>query len=208
MSRQAHLPPRCPFQKKTITRPTHDPISPTLQSLRPGHHKSASQSYIIEEQPAWLDDLLDDSESIANGKLHRRSASDSLALLDDLVPLANLDQLHERDTYVSYETDDSVESAIYGPNSPRRKGKLTFPENAIASALSEYASHKHLDHLDDHMCISGASSLGLVEDICASAGEMNAERMPVKRSDSYLTCFCLPFFSSNKWTLIAFNFLL
>lgn len=184
MSRQAHhhLPPRCPFQKKTVARPTNDPVSPTLHkdtttgSTSSRHHKSVSQSYIIEEQPAWLDDLLDDSDP--NSILHhRRSASDSLTMLDDLVPLTNLDKI--------YETDESLESAIYGPNSPRRKGKLSFPENAIVSALSEYVSHKHLEHLDEAICVPGTAYLrSMEEDSCASIGEVNPDTKPIKRSDS------------------------
>lgn len=184
MSRQAHLPPRCPFQKKTVARPTNDPVSPTLHKDTGSysrHHKSVSQSYIIEEQPAWLDDLLDDSESNSNSILHRRSASDSLTMLDDLVPLTNLDKIYERHTSAAYESDESLESAIYGPNSPRRKGKLTFPENAIVSALSEYVSHKHLEHLDEAICVPGTAYQGSMEDTCASVGEVNPETKPIKR---------------------------
>lgn len=185
MSRQAHhLPPRCPFQKKTVAaRPTNDPVSPpTLHNdtaTYSRHHKSASQSYIVEEQPAWLDDLLDDSEPNSNSNSnsnsilhhHRRSASDSLTMLDHLVvPLTNLDKIYERHT--CDETDESLESAIYGPNSPRRKGKLTFPENAIVSALSQHLEH----HLDEAICVPATAYLG--------STEVNPETKPIKRSDS------------------------
>lgn len=198
MSRQAHLPPRCPFQKKTISR--HDPALPTLDNhvyLHTRHHKSVSQSSIGEEKPAWLDDLLDDSDSNSGSILHRRSASDSLTLLDDHVPLASLSHLNGSDTPASCESDGSLESAsIYGPNSPRAKGKISFPENAIVSALSEYVSHEHLWHLKDSICasgaanlesvddtrgVSGAANLELVEDTHGSAGEIIAETKPVKR---------------------------
>ncbi|KAL3520919.1 hypothetical protein ACH5RR_019068 [Cinchona calisaya] len=183
MSRQAHLPPRCPFQKKSINR--HDLVSPTLNSgtcLHPRHHKSVSQSSIADEKPAWLDDLLDDSDPNSSGILHRRSASDSLTLLDDIVPLTSLNQLSGSDSPASYETDGRLESAaIYGPNSPRAKEKTTFHENAILSALSEYVSHKHLWHLHESVCVSGASNLDSVEDVRASTGEIIAETKPVKR---------------------------
>lgn len=183
MSRQAHLPPRCPFQKKTISR--HDPALPTLDNrvyLHTRHHKSVSQSSIGEEKPDWLDDLLDDSDSNSGCILHRRSASDSLTLLDDHVPLASINQLSGSDTPASCESDGSLESAsIYGPNSPRAKGKISFSENAIVSALSEYVSHDHLWHLNDSICTSGAANLESVEDTHGSAGEMIAETKPVKR---------------------------
>lgn len=186
MSRQAHLPPRCPFQKKTITR--HDQVSATLNNgthFHPRHHKSVSQSSITEEKPDWLDDLLDDSDSNSNGILHRRSASDSLTLLDDLVPLTSLNQLSGGYTSASCGTDGRLESAsIYGPNSPRAKAKITFPENAIVSAISEYVSHEPLWHLNDNICVSGAVNLESVENTCGSAGEIIAETKPAKRFDS------------------------
>ncbi|KAI8032516.1 putative xyloglucan endotransglucosylase/hydrolase protein 30 [Camellia lanceoleosa] len=41
MSRQAHLPPRCPFQKGTVTRPIHDslPIRSQNRALPPRPHR-------------------------------------------------------------------------------------------------------------------------------------------------------------------------
>ncbi|KAL3523677.1 hypothetical protein ACH5RR_016511 [Cinchona calisaya] len=178
MSRQAHLPPRCPFQKKTITR--HDQVSPALNNGTHFHswrHKSVSQSSIAEEKPAWLDDLLDDSDSNSGGILHRRSASDSLILLDDLVTLTSLNQLSGSNTSASCETDGRLESAsIYGPNSPCAKGKITFLENATVSALSE-----HFWHLNDSICVSEAANWNSEQNTCGSAGEIIAETKPVKR---------------------------
>ncbi|KAK4483880.1 hypothetical protein RD792_011089 [Penstemon davidsonii] len=43
------------------------------------HQRCSSESFLIEEQPSWLDDLLNDSETTFIHKVgHRRSASDSL----------------------------------------------------------------------------------------------------------------------------------
>ncbi|XP_073277042.1 uncharacterized protein At4g06598-like isoform X2 [Primulina huaijiensis] len=48
----------------------------------PNTHQRCSSESFLEEQPSWLDDLLNDSE-IFTHKGHRRSASDSYAYLGD-----------------------------------------------------------------------------------------------------------------------------
>ncbi|CAI9773076.1 unnamed protein product [Fraxinus pennsylvanica] len=179
MSRQVHLPPRCPDQKKTVTRPAHGPVSPTLCNIEfypggPRHHKSISQSSIFKEQPAWLNDLLSDSDSDSSGILHRRSASDSCTLLDGLVPLPSLDQLDGLKTPDSCEPENEFDSGCaYGPNSPRRKDNVAFPENAIVSALSEYVVQSPLQRWD-----AKPNSIG---DAFASANATNTERKLMKR---------------------------
>ncbi|KAL6989190.1 hypothetical protein U1Q18_014943 [Sarracenia purpurea var. burkii] len=179
MSKHAPLPPRCPFQKK-ITCPS--PSSCKDTELYPRHQKSISQSSILEEQPAWLDDLLSDSDAGRKGLLHRRSASDSMTLLDGLVSLPSLDPLNDEDSSVSCETDGVLESAcMYGPNSPRRKGKLSFPENAMVSALSEYLSQNPTQYLDSCHHVSGMLQCDSVQDASGSAGEANTETRAVKR---------------------------
>ncbi|XP_052186541.1 basic leucine zipper 34 [Diospyros lotus] len=187
MSRQAHLPPRCPFQKRTPTRSiheNHDSFSPSpckYIEAYPRHQKSISQGAILEEQPAWLDDLLSDTDT--NTKVvHRRSASDSVTLLDGLIS-PNSSVFNEDDDNLSLsETGSSLESACtYGPNSPRRKGKLTLPENAMVSALSEYLSLKPMQCLDGDLCISGVVQCDSLQDTSGSAGEVNNEIKAAKR---------------------------
>lgn len=48
------------------------------------HQRCTSESFLIDEQPSWLDDLLNDSETIFH-RGHRRSASDSYAYLGEEV---------------------------------------------------------------------------------------------------------------------------
>nr|GMC65519.1 basic leucine zipper 6 [Ipomoea batatas] len=182
MSRQAHLPPRCPLQKKTIACPNQGPVSPTLHKdnrFRPQHHKSASQSLIIDEQPAWLEELLCESESNGCGVLHRRSASDSLTLLDGILPLPNLNKLDEAEESGGGcgESDD----CLYGPNSPRGKSKVTFPDNAIVSALSEYVSQNAMQCSDWSLSFPETAQQDPAGDTSGSTGENNMEAKPVKR---------------------------
>lgn len=74
----------------------HPPISPLLCVSPPpsdgkynvdgqhGHQCRSSESVAIEEQPSWLDDLLNEPEmQQVQPKMHRRSASDSSALYYD-----------------------------------------------------------------------------------------------------------------------------
>ncbi|KAI3458791.1 hypothetical protein Pfo_015454 [Paulownia fortunei] len=187
MSKHAQLPPRCPLQKKTMAPQANVPVSPPsckdteLHPRQCGHYKSFSQSCILEEQPAWLNDLLSDSDSNSNGT-HCRAASDSLTLFNGLVPLPDLDQLNESETADSCEPDDGLgSSCMYGPNSPRRKNKLGFPEKEIVSAFSEYVMQNTLQHVDGYISVSGILQPDSFGDASASAGEINTENKPMKR---------------------------
>lgn len=191
MSRQAHLPPRCPFQKKSVSRHIHDPISPPPRTeLYPRHHKSSSQSSIPEEQPAWLDDLLSDPDVNAVGKFHRRSASDSVTLVDGIVDaFPGLDPHKDEESSVEDGSCSRLQSScMYGPNSPRKRSNLTFSENALVSALSECGSENPLQCVDDSLCISGIHYSDVQIDACASTGELNAETKMAKRFESELPC--------------------
>lgn len=85
--KQALLPPKSPFTGG----PTFcsDLIgSKAVQKLGEGninHHRTSSESFLIEEQPSWLDDLLNEPETPVRKGGHRRSSSDSFAYVD--VPL-------------------------------------------------------------------------------------------------------------------------
>lgn len=46
------------------------------------HQRTSSGSFLIEEQPSWLDDLLNEPETPVRRGAHRRSSSDSSAYLD------------------------------------------------------------------------------------------------------------------------------
>lgn len=185
MSRQAQLPPRCPFQRKPVSRPIHDAISPPANTYHsnvfPRHKKSPSQSAILEEQPAWLEDLLDDPNSSYKGVIHRRSASDSFTLLDGLS-----DSLPAIKPHSAKQARDEREASgrldldcIYGPNSPRQKANPALPDSGVVSALSEYISQTSLQFLDGSLCISGMVNSDTNGDICVSTGD--AETKAVKR---------------------------
>ncbi|KAH7547714.1 hypothetical protein JRO89_XS14G0006000 [Xanthoceras sorbifolium] len=201
MSRQAHLPPRCPFQKKSISRAIHDPISPPSHTESfPKDHKSSSQSSILEEQPPWLNDLLSDSDVNPVGKFHRRSASDSVTLLDGIVDaFPGLNPLKDDENSVEDGTSSGLQSnCMYGPNSPRKRSTLTISENVLVSALSECAFENPLQYVDDSLCSSGINHSDMNIDLCASTVDLNSETKMGKRFESELPCLVeseiLPFY--------------
>lgn len=189
MSRHSQLPPRCPLQKKSIAPQANISLASCkdikLHSRECGHYRSMSESSILEEQPPWLDDLLSDSDSNSSVTLDSRAASDSFMPFDGLESLNDLDQLSKIEPADSCEPDDGLGSTCaYGPNSPRRKNKLGFPEKEIVSAFSEHVMQNSLQRLDGYISVSGVLQSDSYGDACASVGEMTTENKPMKRSDS------------------------
>ncbi|XP_045825602.1 uncharacterized protein At4g06598-like [Trifolium pratense] len=87
----ALLPPKSPFP--TISQTYTDYVSnPTIGSKpvnkpREGnshHQRTSSESHLIEEQPSWLDDLLNEPDTPVRRGGHRRSSSDSFAYIDNI----------------------------------------------------------------------------------------------------------------------------
>ncbi|CAA6663944.1 unnamed protein product [Spirodela intermedia] len=78
------LPPRSPFP--SISPAYADHVGPKgSHKPREGHNRhqrTSSESFIFEEQPSWLDDLLNEPETPVKKGAHRRSSSDSFAYLD------------------------------------------------------------------------------------------------------------------------------
>ncbi|KAF8645537.1 hypothetical protein HU200_066153 [Digitaria exilis] len=90
LQKQALLPPRSPFP--TATYADRGPIARPQGAAAHhrhghGHHqRTSSESFIEEQPPSWLEDLLHEPETPAarqHGRAgHRRSSSDSFALFD------------------------------------------------------------------------------------------------------------------------------
>ncbi|KAF7842754.1 bZIP transcription factor 63 [Senna tora] len=85
------LPPKAPFP--SVSQPYSDYVPNSMNGLnasqnpREGHNplrRTSSESLVnvIEEQPSWLDDLLNEPETPVRRVGHRRSSSDSFAYLD------------------------------------------------------------------------------------------------------------------------------
>ncbi|OMP01596.1 putative Transcription factor RF2a [Corchorus olitorius] len=87
--KHALLPPKSPFPTVSPAYTDYVPNnligSKTAQKPREGnphHQRTSSESLLIEEQPSWLDDLLNEPETPVRRGGHRRSSSDSFAYID------------------------------------------------------------------------------------------------------------------------------
>ncbi|KAG8646087.1 uncharacterized protein At4g06598 [Manihot esculenta] len=87
--KHALLPPKIPFPSVTPSYVDYVPSgvigSKAVQRPRDGnshHQRTSSETLLIEEQPSWLDDLLNEPETPVRRGGHRRSSSDSFAYVD------------------------------------------------------------------------------------------------------------------------------
>ncbi|XP_065871001.1 uncharacterized protein At4g06598 [Euphorbia lathyris] len=94
--KHALLPPKIPFPSVSPSYVEYVPNSiigsKAVQRPREGnsHHQRTSSETLIEEQPSWLDDLLNEPETPVRRGGHRRSSSDSFAYVD-VANASNLD---------------------------------------------------------------------------------------------------------------------
>ncbi|KAJ4795293.1 Basic-leucine zipper (bZIP) transcription factor family protein [Rhynchospora pubera] len=87
-TKQSFLPPRSPFPSP-VGQHYIDPgtigskpnTNPRSVQRHPYHSRNASESF-LEEQPSWLDDLLNEPETPVRRGGHRRSSSDSFTFFD------------------------------------------------------------------------------------------------------------------------------
>ncbi|KAF4346211.1 hypothetical protein G4B88_005689 [Cannabis sativa] len=87
--KHALLPPKSPFPSVSPSYADYV-VSPAVgskavQKPREGnshHQRTSSESFLAEEQPSWLDDLLNEPETPVRRGGHRRSSSDSFAYVD------------------------------------------------------------------------------------------------------------------------------
>ncbi|KAK6156993.1 hypothetical protein DH2020_011241 [Rehmannia glutinosa] len=83
------LPPKSPFPSISPSYTEYIPSSaigpktlPKPRDVNSHHQRTSSESFLIEEQPSWLDELLDEPETPVRRGGHRRSSSDSFAYID------------------------------------------------------------------------------------------------------------------------------
>ncbi|KAL9684127.1 hypothetical protein QQ045_021561 [Rhodiola kirilowii] len=82
------LPPKSPFPSVPTSFPDYAsssaPGSRSIQMHKDGthHQRTSSESVVIDDQPSWLADLLDEPETPIRKGGHRRSSSDSFAYLE------------------------------------------------------------------------------------------------------------------------------
>lgn len=187
MSRISHLPPRCP-----PTRLKEDELPDLI--------RFPSLGTILEEQPSWLDDLLTDPNVSPKGALHRRSASDSAAILEVPTDLQCSISNVSGESFVSgivipkaAEIGEGSEicngfkgSCVYGPNSPRQKSSLT---NSEVSALMESIPRNKLQYVTVESPSSDTiQQSDLRGNFQISAGDLDPEKAARRLTFSFLYC--------------------
>ncbi|GMQ01903.1 hypothetical protein CsSME_00048362 [Camellia sinensis var. sinensis] len=83
------LPPKSPFPSISPNFVDYVP-SPAIgpkgiakhREVNSNHQRTSSESFLMEEQPLWLDELLNEPETPVRKGGHRRSSSDSFAYID------------------------------------------------------------------------------------------------------------------------------
>ncbi|CAB4267868.1 unnamed protein product [Prunus armeniaca] len=134
------LPPKSPFPSVSPSYADYV-LSPafgskTVQKPREGnahHQRTSSESLLIEEQPSWLDDLLNEPDTPIRRGGHRRSSSDSFAYVD-ASNASNIDYAAQDDVN-NMSSLPSVKDNIVLQSS----GSLSTPQEAdgFASTASE-----------------------------------------------------------------------
>ncbi|KAG9130272.1 hypothetical protein Leryth_004242 [Lithospermum erythrorhizon] len=92
------LPPKSPFQSIPPSYVDYVP-NPSVGKKSVGnpregnthHQRTSSEGFLLEEQPSWLDELLNEPDTPVRKGGHHRSSSDSFAYID--TPDVNLDYL-------------------------------------------------------------------------------------------------------------------
>lgn len=99
---QSHLPPKSPFPSVTSGfvdyGSSHATSSRGIPNPREGlkhHQRTSSESCLIDEQPSWLDDLLNEPETPVRKGGHRRSSSDSFAYLEAPRSFSDIDSFSQ-----------------------------------------------------------------------------------------------------------------
>ncbi|KVH93511.1 uncharacterized protein At4g06598-like isoform X1 [Cynara cardunculus var. scolymus] len=145
------LPPKSPFPSVA---PFYADYAPTAVSGPKGvpkykdgnshHQRTSSESLLIEEQPSWLDELLDEPETpVRRG--HRRSSSDSFTYME--AANANIERaaqveyrlrnMNSAPSWGSQDFDlykDARNASFYAEHSPLIKKNQAWdsPQNALA----------------------------------------------------------------------------
>ncbi|EXB93485.1 hypothetical protein L484_006960 [Morus notabilis] len=114
--KHALLPPKSPFPSVSPSYADYI-LSPAIgskavQKPREGnthHQRTSSEGLLSEDQPSWLDDLLDEPETPVRRGGHRRSSSDSFAYVDTF-NVSNIDYAAQDD----YKYNNMITAPSWG----------------------------------------------------------------------------------------------
>ncbi|KAL3620838.1 hypothetical protein CASFOL_035750 [Castilleja foliolosa] len=110
------LPPKSPFPSICPSYTEYIPNSaigpktlPKPRDVNPHHQRTSSESFLIDEQPSWLDELLDEPETPVRKGAHRRSSSDSFAYID----MSTVGSMNNNNNYVIAQGENNNNNNRY-----------------------------------------------------------------------------------------------
>ncbi|KAK4350961.1 hypothetical protein RND71_030274 [Anisodus tanguticus] len=149
------LPPKSPFPSTT---PSYVEYLPSFAVPQKGiskprdgshHERTSSESCIIEEQPSWLDDLLNEPETPVRRGRHRRSSSDSFTYFD-AANVANIDYIAQDDNkFINITPVPSWGSQDFDYYKDARHATLCVDQNSsnLQKSRARDASPNAIPHL-------------------------------------------------------------
>ncbi|MCO5551248.1 hypothetical protein L7F22_004746 [Adiantum nelumboides] len=152
--------------------------SQNFESLGKGqrqHKRTPSCNTVMQEQPVWLDDLLEDSEGPSRKSSHRRSASDSFTFLENAGSLCTFNNIAEEElNYNSCVPTEKLKSINNNclTDLLDEIRQLQDQRNAPISAITQPAvSRCEVSRMDDTRAMSAKSGSTLASNSKPFSGQ-------------------------------------
>ncbi|CAN6678475.1 unnamed protein product [Malus baccata var. baccata] len=184
------LPPKSPFPSVAPSYADYV-FSPAIgskivQKPREGnahHQRTSSESLLIEEQPSWLDDLLNEPDTPIRRGGHRRSSSDSFAYVD-AINASNLDySTQDEYKYHNMISAPSWGSQDFDPRKDLRHASLYTELNLVKqknkaweSSLNSVNNLGGLPSARDNIVLQSSRSLSTPQEADGIASTANEKQ--------------------------------
>ncbi|CAN6543254.1 unnamed protein product [Malus baccata var. baccata] len=184
------LPPKSPFPSVAPSYADYI-LSPAIgskivQKPREGnahHQRTSSESLLIEEQPSWLDDLLNEPDTPIRRGGHRRSSSDSFAYVD-AINASNLDySTQDEYKYHNMISAPSWGSQDFDPRKDLRHASLYTELNLVKqknkaweSSLNSVNNLGGLPSARDNIVLQSSRSLSTPQEADGIASTANEKQ--------------------------------
>lgn len=149
------------------------------------HHRAASESFLLEEQPSWLDDLLNEPETAVTRGTHRRSSSDSFAHLETSSFSWNADgRAHESNKHCTLTAAPSwgSQKVEYFKDMQRASHHMDGHSFGGTQSIGSQFSNNMIAHLsssppsvEDELVLAGSSSTATKKPHASSSTTMESQ---------------------------------
>ncbi|KAL3641430.1 hypothetical protein CASFOL_016398 [Castilleja foliolosa] len=141
------------------------------------HQRCSSESFLMEEQPSWLDDLLNETETSVNDLQrghHRRSASDSYAYFGEAEDKFTLEDESKYVNSLFGTSSMRLQNLMHGTNNSNNQES----EEGISSLVVE---HRNNESADKASCGSQVKPSGGSKAESKRSKQHNAHRSRVRK---------------------------